>query len=151
MVLDADGLNWLAKARPKFREQTWIGTPHPGEASRLLEGKYDNRFVAINELHAKYGGEWVLKGAGTLIGPSPIYINPFADDILATAGSGDVLAGVIGGLLAQRVDRASLKGVWMHSQAGRILRAEGRGSIVASDLLEKISVAVCELTHRQPC
>ena len=43
-----------------------------------------------------------VKGAGTLVGPNPIYVNPFADSILATAGSGDVLAGVIGGLLSQK-------------------------------------------------
>ena len=57
----------------------------------------------MERLHDLYGGLWVLKGAGTLVGPNPIYVNPFADSILATAGSGDVLAGVIGGLLSQNL------------------------------------------------
>ena len=81
----------------------------------------------------------MLKGAGTLVGPNPIYVNPYADSILATAGSGDVLAGVIGGLLSQRSASPAQNGVYIHSKAAELLKTKGRTTIVATDLLDAVS------------
>ena len=142
LVLDADGLNWLSKANLDKREAAWIGTPHPGEARKLLGENIDDRFTAVERLHDRYGGLWVLKGAGTLVGPNPIYVNPFADSILATAGSGDVLAGVIGGLLSQKSASPAQKGVYIHSKAAELLKTEGRTTIVATDLLDAVSKVI---------
>ena len=145
LVMDADGLNWLARENPPSRKGVWVGTPHPGEAKTLLGRHVDNRFEAISELQTIYGGEWVLKGAGTLVGHDPIYINPFANSILGTAGSGDVLAGIIGGLLAQGYKYPSHAGVWLHSRAAELLLAAGNASIIASDLIEPIGRALLEI------
>ena len=90
LILDADGLNWLSESKAG-RRQAWIGTPHPGEARTLLGEEISDRFLALEKL-VKYGGVWVLKGAGTLVGPKPTYVNPLADSILATMVV-DILAG----------------------------------------------------------
>ena len=67
---------------------------------------------------------------------------PFADSILAAAGSGDVLAGVIGGLLSQKSASPARNGVYIHSKAAELLKREGRTTIVATDLLDAISKVV---------
>ena len=84
----------------------------------------------------------MLKGAGTLVGPNPMYVNPFADSILATAGSGDVLAGIIGGLVAQKSATPAVSGVYLHSKSAELLKKKGRATIVATDLLDTISEVV---------
>ena len=146
LVLDAGGLNWLSEAKVDKREAAWIGTPHPGEARKLLGENIEDRFLAVEKLHSLYGGLWVLKGAGTLVGPNPMYVNPFADSVLATAGSGDVLAGIIGGLVAQKSATPAQSGVYLHSKSAELLKNRGRATIVATDLLDTISeiVTVCE-------
>jgi NAD(P)H-hydrate repair Nnr-like enzyme with NAD(P)H-hydrate dehydratase domain len=68
-----------------------------------------------------------------------MYVNPFADSILSTAGSGDVLAGVIGGLLSQKSTSPAQKGVYIHFKAAELLKTEGRTTIVATDLLDAVS------------
>ena len=108
----------------------------------MLGEEIDDRFTAVERLHDLYGGLWVLKGAGTLVGPNPIYVNPFADSILATAGSGDVLAGVIGGLFSQKSASPAQKGVYIHSKAAELLKTEGRTTIVATDLLDAVSKVI---------
>lgn len=142
LILDADGLNWLSEAKVEKREAEWIGTPHPGEARKLLGENIEDRFLAVEKLHSLYGGLWVLKGAGTLVGPNPMYVNPFADSILATAGSGDVLAGIIGGLVAQKSATPAVSGVYLHSKSAELLKKKGRATIVATDLLDTISEVV---------
>jgi NAD(P)H-hydrate repair Nnr-like enzyme with NAD(P)H-hydrate dehydratase domain len=68
-----------------------------------------------------------------------MYVNPFADSILSTAGSGDVLALVIGGLLSQKSTSPAQKGVYIHFKAAELLKTEGRTTIVATDLLDAVS------------
>ena len=105
-VLDAGALSWL-EDRPGCLGTNCILTPHPGEAARLLGVSVDviesNRLSALQQLVDKYQCVIVLKGAYTLIGcpRGRISLCPFGTPGLATAGSGDVLAGVLGGLLAQ--------------------------------------------------
>ena len=148
MVLDADGLRWLGRVKPSNRRQKWIGTPHPGEAKFLLNNEIGNRFTAVKRLKSKFGGEWVLKGPGTLVTyENSIYVNPFADGILATAGSGDILAGIIGGLIAQKMPQAALVGVWLHSESARLLLKDGEVRILASGLLDKFSEAIVRLEY----
>ena len=146
LVLDADGLHWLARTRPKPRSASWIATPHPGEARALLGTLPENRFTALQALQDQYGGQWVLKGAGTLTGPYPIYINPFANSALGTAGSGDVLAGILGALLAQGCAAPERTAVWLHSKAASLLIEEGHARITAGDLIGQLGRAVDALS-----
>lgn len=143
IVVDADGLRWLAK-HPTKRDN-WILTPHPGEASVMLGVSHDeiqaDRLKAAIALQKKYGGIVVLKGAGSIIAlPDElprICVNT-GNPGMASAGMGDSLTGIIAALLAQRltaVDAAEL-GVWVHAKAGDLAANEGgeRG-LLASDLL----------------
>jgi len=146
LVIDADGLNALADT-PNWWEHlkgTSILTPHPGEMSRLTgltvtEIEADRLGVA-RQMAEKWGQVVILKGAYTVIaGPEGrVVINPFANPGLATAGSGDVLAGAIVGFLAQGLAPfdAALVGAYIHGLAGELVRKElGRAGMVAGDLL----------------
>ena len=96
----------------------------------MLGEEIDDRFTAVERIaHDLYGGLWVLKETGTLVGPNPIYVKSIADSILATAGSGDVLAGVIGGLFSQKSASPAQQGVYIHSKAAELLKTEGRTTI----------------------
>ena len=139
LVLDADGINWLAKNFKKKRKSLLIGTPHYGEAKRLLGKSFIDRILIIKKIKEKYGGRWILKGPGTLILNKNIYVNNFANSILATAGSGDVLAGIIGGLIAQNIKNPEVLGVQIHTHSANEFLKNGNKTIVASDLLSKIS------------
>jgi NAD(P)H-hydrate epimerase len=138
LIIDADGLNLLAKL-PK-KKHNWILTPHPGEAARLLacHGISDiqnNRLAAVKTLQANYGGVIVLKGAQTLIANEQnIFLNDMSNPAMASGGMGDVLAGMIAGLLAQHIsaiDAANIA-VMAHSLAAAKLNIS-RG-VLASDL-----------------
>ncbi len=142
LVVDGDGLNALA-LDPVQRED-WVLTPHPGEAGRLLgmtaaEVQAD-RFAAAAALRERYGGTVVLKGAGTLVrGPDgPTALCPAGNPGMASGGMGDVLAGVIGGLLAQGMAPAAAArlGVCLHGAAGDgAARAGGERGLLAADLM----------------
>lgn len=139
-VVDADALNWLAQM-PQ-RSENWVLTPHPGEAARLLKRTVaeiqQDRLQAATALQQRYGGVVVLKGAGTIIASKDdIVIHPGGFPALATAGTGDVLAGIIGGLLAQKLSlmQAAVLGVSVHAQAAIIEQSFGERGMIASDLL----------------
>ena len=135
VVADADALAVVA-APPANRVR--IVTPHAGEAGRMLgRSRIDvaaDRFSAIRALE-RFGTP-VLKGPWTLVGGGTPWVNPTGSDRLATAGSGDVLAGMIGALLARGLGprEAAAAAVWLHGIAGR--RMPDRGS--ASDLVEAL-------------
>ena len=142
IVVDADALNLLA--RMPIRLLNSVLTPHPGEAARLLETSIANiqanRFTAVHTLQLRFGGVSVLKGAGTLVADSSnqIGICTAGNPGMASGGMGDILAGVIAGLLAQKfslIESASL-GVCLHAKAGdRAAQEEGERGLLASDLL----------------
>jgi len=142
MVVDADALYWLAQE--PLRRNHWILTPHPGEAARLLNVSVGDiqadRWQAVRELHKRYGGVVILKGAGTLIcnGHDPLALSDRGNPGMAVGGMGDVLTGVIAGLLAQGFNpwQAALGGVYLHGSAGDVAAVEGgeRG-LMAGDLL----------------
>ena len=140
-VVDADALNLLAQA-PRQTGQM-ILTPHPGEASRLLNTDIDaiqsQRFVSATKIRSQYDGICVLKGAGTLVATEGgnLWLCKEGNPGMATAGMGDVLAGIIGALLCQGLvpGDAAIAGVWLHSRAADLAAADGgeRG-LLASDL-----------------
>ena len=147
LVLDADGLRWLARAQPPARNAPLIATPHPGEAGALLDDTAEaDRFAQLDALKTRYGGTWVLKGAGTLISGEMTTLCPFADGRLGTAGAGDVLAGLIGGLWAQHpemaADQIAQAGVYLHTHAARFaIEARDGHAIIAGDLLDALGRA----------
>ncbi|MDG2268275.1 MAG: NAD(P)H-hydrate dehydratase, partial [Alphaproteobacteria bacterium] len=126
----------------KKRKAITIYTPHYGEAKNLLKKDFTDRFSAIKELQNKYGGKWVLKGPGTLILNKNYYINDFANSILSTGGTGDILAGIIGGLLCQKITKAEIKGVLIHTKCAKKILEKKQKTIIASDLLKQISSIV---------
>jgi len=143
IVLDADGLNLLAK-NPQHIGNNYVLTPHPGEAARLLNCStheiQNDRLKAMRNISAAYGGCVALKGAGTLIAGvnGIITLCEYGNPGMGSGGMGDVLSGVIGGLLAQGFDAelATILGVYVHSYAADILaREEGERGILATDLI----------------
>jgi hydroxyethylthiazole kinase-like uncharacterized protein yjeF len=145
MVVDADALNFLAE-RPTH-QVNWILTPHTGEAARLLttdtEAIKRDRFTAVKYIQTRFGGIAVLKGAGTLIadGIQPIAVCSMGNPGMASGGMGDVLSGVLGGLIAQglSLSEAARIGVLLHSTAADRAAAEGgeRG-LLALDVVKKL-------------
>ena len=142
MVVDADALNILA-ADPLMHAD-WILTPHPGEAARLLglsiEEIQADRFAAVHELVASFGGVCVLKGAGTLIASlydGVVSVCDRGNPGMASGGMGDVLTGAIAGLRAQGLisPMAARLGVWAHAAAGDDAAANGESGMMARDLL----------------
>jgi len=163
VVLDADALNLVAGSEAlqhqlAQRSAPCILTPHPLEAARLLGMSaaqvQADRPAAARALAARLSATVVLKGSGTVIAARDggIVINNTGNPALATAGTGDVLSGLCGSLLAQGWPEweASLAGVWLHGMAADVLVSEGAGPIgmTASELIPAIRTAVNRLaTH----
>jgi ADP-dependent NAD(P)H-hydrate dehydratase len=139
MVLDADGLNLLARGaiRADWGSAPVVLTPHPAEAGRLLgtsaAAVQADRVRAARELAARYGAWVVLKGTGTIVcdPEGDCTINPTGNAGLATAGTGDVLTGMVASLIAQSlpISQAVRGAVWLHGAAADALAAEGVGPI----------------------
>jgi len=190
LVIDADGLNLLAELaknsqwlQQRLKQNqgrcSWILTPHPGEAGRLLNistaAVQHNRYQAVNDLQQKYGGVVILKGSGTLVVggslagrqsedpvqscddgsvsnkensnsavvvvPKLVGVCPYGNAGMASGGMGDVLSGVVGGLLVQQLNAldAARLAVCVHAKAGDMVAAAddnggGRG-MLALDLI----------------
>lgn len=142
-VIDADALNLIAKTH-WLPNDTCIYTPHPGEAARLLGATIDEiqcaRIHAIKSLQRQLGGVIILKGAETLVHAfdETIAICHEGNPAMATGGMGDLLSGLIAGLLTQGLTllQASQMAVLMHAQAGDVVyKKQGGLSLLASDLL----------------
>jgi NAD(P)H-hydrate epimerase len=140
LVVDADGLNLLSE-QPTTRTN-WILTPHPGEAARLLDRStrevQQDRLTVARRIQECYGGVCVLKGAGTLIATpnGSLSICDRGNPGMASAGMGDLLAGVIGSLLSQGLDQgeAAKSGAWLHSSAADLAATDGERGMIAGDL-----------------
>jgi NAD(P)H-hydrate epimerase len=147
MVLDADGLNLLARNVVHLPPHTVL-TPHPGEAARLLEcdvvAIVRDPFAAAREIAQEYASVTVLKGAGTLIAHpnGEVAVCPWGNPGMATGGSGDVLTGIIAGLLAHGLNtwRAARLGVALHAQAGDAAAKDGEAGLLASDLFPHLRI-----------
>lgn len=156
LVLDADALNLLAKI-PNWWQllpPETILTPHPGEMSRLT-GKTvaeleAHRLEIVPEMARKWGAVVVYKGAFSVIANAggALSVLPFANPALATAGSGDVLAGAIAGMLSQGILTidAACAGAYLHGLAGELAREKfWSAGVLASDLPPLLPLAVKEL------
>jgi hydroxyethylthiazole kinase-like uncharacterized protein yjeF len=155
-VVDADGLNALAET-PQWWERTearLVLTPHPGELARLrattVEAIQADRVTAAREAAAAWGQTVVLKGAFTVVASADgrATILPFANPALASAGTGDVLAGAIAGFLAQGLppESAAVVGAYVHGLAGELVReAIGDAGALATDLLPLLPEAIQQL------
>lgn len=143
-VLDADALNLLHDVERRAKD--WILTPHPGEAARLLgvaaSDVQKDRQQALAALQERYGGTIVLKGANTLVSADgqPAWLCLAGNPGMAAPGMGDVLTGVIAGLLAQKLapETAAVCGVLAHALAGDAAAAIGQRGMLASDLLPEL-------------
>jgi NAD(P)H-hydrate epimerase len=157
-VLDADALSALA-LMPDGRERLGAGvvlTPHPGEMSRLLGTTVaevqSRRMPAAVECAEAYGCTVVLKGAHSVIATADgrVRLSPFANPLLATAGTGDVLAGMIGAYLAQGLEPfdAASAGVYAHGAVGEAMRAEyGSAGLLAGELAEQLPRVIKSLVE----
>ncbi|MEE8428422.1 MAG: NAD(P)H-hydrate dehydratase [Gammaproteobacteria bacterium] len=141
LVVDADALNLLAQDRSDQEE--WVLTPHPGEAGRLLgsdaQSIQQDRFAAVSQVAQRYGGVCVLKGAGTLIAApgDPVAVSPTGNPGMAGGGMGDVLTGVIAGLMAQGLSLrdAAKTGAYVHGAAADLAATKGERGLLAGDVL----------------
>jgi len=153
-VWDADALNLLAEGRVSLPRDCVI-TPHPGEAARLLGMStaqvQADRPAAAHALSKKYSAVVVLKGAGSLVAcpAGRLAVCDQGHPAMATAGLGDVLAGLLGALLAQGMEPfdAACLAVWLHANAGEQQGKFGRG-LAASDLIPAIRQL---LEEQAPC
>lgn len=161
LVLDADALNLIARDKEiltdtvlKEYRKRWVLTPHPGEMARLLNLSVSavqaDRIGHALRASREWGTTVVLKGAHTIVAlpDGRAYINPTGNPGLATGGTGDVLSGLIAGLIAQGLtpEDAALAGVFIHGWAGdRIAARKGMPGLVAGDLLEEIPLVLKDL------
>ncbi len=144
LVIDASALRLLAGTAAQTSHNTWVLTPHAGEAAALLHCSTSdvqaNREDAAKQIQAQYGCTVVLKGQESLIVDTNQHVSTChaGNPGMATAGMGDVLSGVIGGLMAQGIapaDAARL-GVWLHATAGDCAaKISGERGMLASDLM----------------
>lgn len=153
MLIDADGLNLLAKFPSwlAFLPEKSVLTPHPKELEGLI-GKWKDDVEKIEKtqkLALKYDLVILIKGAHTMVvTPLKTYINLTGNPGMATAGSGDVLAGLIGGLMAQgyTTSAAAIMGVWLHGRAGDIaVKKSSSEALIAGDLIPNFGKAFQEL------
>lgn len=146
IIIDADGLNCMDKNVLKKRKNAVI-TPHIGEMARLtgLEAEQvkSNLVKVASDFAAEYGTAVVLKCATTVVAfpDGEIYVSTIGNNGMATAGSGDVLAGVIGSQISQTADfkTAVINGVWLHSAAGdEAAKKLGRRYMSATDIIQSL-------------
>ncbi len=142
VVLDADALWFLAEQPIQLHSETYL-TPHPGEAAKLLNCSVaeieNDRVHAIHQLQEKYSGQWVLKGAGSLILEDQLWICIAGNAGMGTGGMGDVLAGMIASLKAQLSDEIHLhEVVTLHALAGDYLAEKGMRGLQAYHMNEAV-------------
>ncbi len=156
LILDADALNALAHMPDWWLrlESPAILTPHPGEMARLLNTTVAqvqaDRIEVAQQAARRWQATVVLKGAYTVIAAADgkAYLSPFANPGLASAGTGDVLAGAIAGFLAQGLEppEAACCGVYIHGAAGEAVREQmGDAGMIASDLLPRLPQVIKQL------
>jgi NAD(P)H-hydrate epimerase len=161
-VVDADALNALAAEPGPFHlgpgPSLSVLTPHPGEAARLLgcsaREVQEDRPAAARRLAAVAGAVVVLKGHRSLVAhpDGRIAVNASGNPGLASAGTGDVLTGIVGALLARGLDAwsAARLAVFVHGDAGdRAARALGQDGLIASDVIAELPCALAALTKRE--
>ena len=160
IVIDADGLNSIAEDISLFKdyEGDIIITPHVGELSHLCKISSEDILKAPVEIVREFAKKWqvvlLLKGAPTIIGDSNrnIFFNIAGNSGMATAGAGDVLTGIIAGLLGQRLTAidAAVLGAYLHGLAGdRASWQTGQRGVIAGDIMENVSQALADLENQE--
>jgi hydroxyethylthiazole kinase-like uncharacterized protein yjeF len=151
VVLDADGLNAFAGALEQLRGKRLVLTPHAGELGRLLgiasETVSAARLSSVREAAERSGAVVLLKGDDTIVAApgGPVAVSPGASPALATAGTGDVLSGVLAAMLAKGLEpfEAACAAVRLHALAGiRAGAARGVDSVIASDVIEELGAVL---------
>jgi hydroxyethylthiazole kinase-like uncharacterized protein yjeF len=157
LVVADGGALTAATGRPEQLDGAAILTPHAGEFAKVFGPMGEDRLAAVRQAAASTGAVVVLKGSDSIIAAPDgrVAINTGAPAALATAGSGDVLAGLCGALLAQRLPpfEAACAAVWLHGAAGRLaLGAAPAAPLVAEDLLAHIRAAwaSAKISERSP-
>lgn len=154
LVIDADALHLLSERRgvdATIKRDNWLLTPHPGEAARLLAttvaAVQQDRFAALDQLLSAYGGSCLLKGSGTLIkhssagGQELVQLCTEGNPGMGSGGMGDVLSGILAGLLAQGLSNADAMAcaVCIHGEAADLEAQEfGPRGLLATDLLRRV-------------
>jgi hydroxyethylthiazole kinase-like uncharacterized protein yjeF len=158
LIIDADGLNVLAcniDVLKKLKAPAII-TPHPGEMARLtgisIQEVQNNRIEVAQEFARKWKIITVLKGAKTVVAlpRGEAYINPTGNSGMATAGSGDVLTGIISGLIGQgmRPEEAAISGVYLHGMAGdQVANVKGMHGLNARDIVEELPYTIKKVAN----
>lgn len=157
LIIDADAINILALHRNELSLKNAIITPHPKELARLLNVSLaevnDNREKYARITSQTYECITVLKGHNTIVTDGDkIYVNSTGNSALAKAGTGDVLTGMISGLLSQKVQpyQATMLAVYLHGLAGDIASIDyTQYSVLASDVIEYIPFAISELIENE--
>ena len=155
LVIDADALHLLAEKREQgstekgagIKRDNWILTPHPGEAAALLNRSISeiqgDRYAAVRQLNATWGGVCLLKGSGSLIctaekSQQKLFLCSEGNAGMATGGMGDVLSGIVGSLVAQgnSLESSLCAGVCIHGEAADLsMQADGQRGMAATDLM----------------
>ncbi len=159
-VIDADGLNNLTKIKDfhAVRKADLILTPHPGEMARLWKSIFrdpmpEDRAKTASQFAQKTGAVIVLKGAGTVVTDGQkLYVNKTGNPGMATAGSGDVLTGVIAALAGQGLNSfdAAVLGVYIHGLAGDIAaKVLGQVAMIATDIAEALPKAFLQYQKKE--
>ena len=157
MVIDADGLNALAQDRETLSllNSETVLTPHPGEMARLTNTAVPtlekDRIRTVQQFASEHGVTLVFKGAPTVTGTpnGNLWVNSTGNPGMATGGMGDVLTGIIAGLMAQGIssESAAALGVYLHGLAGDIAtETSGMHGLIASDVLKTVPQAISSLT-----
>jgi hydroxyethylthiazole kinase-like uncharacterized protein yjeF len=150
MVLDADGLNAFEGSAQELTGRPLVITPHPGEMARLAQLSVkqiqENRLKVARDFATRHGITTVLKGNRTLLaqGDGKVWVNPTGNPGMASGGMGDILTGIIAGLLGQTTHSitAVLAAVYLHGLAGDVAcEKTGEQSLIATDLLSTLPEA----------
>lgn len=160
LVIDADGLNALSNNLDILRGRDYpiILTPHPGEMSRLVKESVKNieknRVIVAQNLAREYGVYVVLKGANTIIATpeGEIFINQIGGPELAKGGTGDVLSGMITGMVSQGIPikESLIASVYLHGLAGLLVAKNSTNySVLATDVIENIGPAIYQLISKK--
>lgn len=154
-VVDADGLRLVSGYNSRL-PKAWVLTPHAGEMGRLLGISSDevnsDRRRAVLQAAEKYGCSVLLKGRYSIAGNSQsLWVNPTGDETLATAGSGDVLSGLVGRLLALGMDslEALALAVYWHGWAGELAAQTMGMSVIATDLIDALHLGHQAIMERR--
>ena len=153
MVVDADGLNILSRNLEKVNLENKVLTPHLGEFSRLtklsIEEMENDKLEIAKDFAKKHRTILLLKGNETIVTDgNRVYINKIGGPELATAGSGDVLSGIITSLLGRKIEpfKAASMGAYIHGLSGSIAKEKlGENSVIARDIVKNIPFAIKSL------